>query len=184
MTAAAEPRRRPRVVLWSAVAVAAIVAAFIAVLASSKPANTEAASPLIGKPAPVIDGPALGGRGQVTLAQFGGKWVLVNFAASWCIPCRQETSQLQQFSQQNAASAVVLEVAYDPSDLSNLAAYLKSVRAAWPAVNDSEANSVYGVSDIPESYLVDPQGTVVAKYFGGITAKELDDDIGKLTSRP
>jgi len=175
------PRRKSRVVLWSAVAVAALLAALIAVLATSSSSNQNASSPLIGKPAPAISGKVLGRDGQVSLAQFGGRWVLVNFAASWCIPCRDETPQLQRF--QTQGDAVVLQVAYDPSDLSSLASYLKSVRASWPAVEDSQAVADYGVGDIPESYLVDPQGTVVAKYFGEIKAAQLSSVISKL-SRP
>lgn len=180
-------RRRSHVVLWSSVAVAALIAAFIAVLASSKPSSDSAASsPLIGKTAPAISGEALVGSERISLAQFSGKWVLVNFAASWCIPCRQEIPQLQLFAQQHAGAdnAVILSVAYDPGDLTSLASYLKSVKATWPAVDDGTAVVSYGVGGIPESYLVDPQGTVVAKYLGQITAKELDSLIVRFSAPP
>jgi cytochrome c biogenesis protein CcmG, thiol:disulfide interchange protein DsbE len=169
-------RRRSHVVLWSSVAVAAVIAAFIAVLASSKQTGSSTASPLIGHAAPAIAGKELSGSGQASLSEFGGKWVLVNFAASWCIPCRDETPQLEQFAQEHAVSgsAVVLQVAYDPGDLSNLAAYLKSVKATWPALNDGQAVVEYGVSGIPQSFLVDPEGTVVASWAGEIKAQTVD----------
>lgn len=174
--------RRSRVVLWSSLGLAFVLAAFIAVLASSKPGSTEASSPLIGKPAPAINGRALGGATQLSLSQYGGSWVLVNFAASWCVPCRNETPQLQQL--QASGRAVVLQVAYDPSDRADLTAYLKAVHATWPAVDDEEAVSTYGVSDIPQSYLIDPQGTVIAKYFGEVSTKQLDGVINKFVARP
>jgi cytochrome c biogenesis protein CcmG/thiol:disulfide interchange protein DsbE len=168
-------------VLWASVVVAALIAALIAVLASSKPASESAGSTLIGQAAPPIDGKALVGPGDVSLAQFSGKWVLVNFAASWCIPCRQEAPQLKLLEQEKAQAggATILEVAYDSADIPNLTAYLKSINATWPTVTDGAAVVAYGIAGIPESYLVDPRGTVVAKYLGGITAKELETFINR-----
>lgn len=177
--------RRSRVVLYTSLSVAVVIAVFVAVLASSKPAaNGTASSPLIGKAAPPVSGPALGGGARYSLGQFAGKWVLVNFAASWCVPCRQETPQLLQFAKEHAATgdATILTVAFDPTDVSNLASFLAGAKAPWPAVNDPNAEVAYGVSAIPQSYLVDPSGTVVAKYFGEVTAAQLDSVIQKATA--
>jgi cytochrome c biogenesis protein CcmG/thiol:disulfide interchange protein DsbE len=165
--------------MWSSLGLAFLIAALVAVLASAKPGGNQARSPLIGKPAPAIAGKSLVGARQVSLSQYGGRWVLVNFAASWCVPCRQETPQLQQL--QASGRAVVLQVAYDPNDRADLAAYLKSLGVTWPAVDDAGAVSSYGVGDIPESYLVDPQGTVIAKYFGEVSSKQLDGVIDRAT---
>ncbi len=182
---AAGGRPRSRVVLWASLAVAAVIAVLIAVLAMAKPsANGTTASPLLGHAAPVVTGPALNGGGSYSLAQFRGQWVLVNFAASWCVPCREENPQLQSFMSEHAVShsAVVLAVAFDPSDVGSLASYLRSSHDTWPAVNDPSAEVAYGVSQIPQSYLVDPQGTVVAKFFGALTAAQVDKVIAKATS--
>jgi cytochrome c biogenesis protein CcmG, thiol:disulfide interchange protein DsbE len=179
------PRRRSRVVLWSAIAAALVFAVLIAVLASAKSAGQGTTqSPLIGKPAPAISGKVLGGSGDASLSQFAGKWVLVNFSASWCVPCRQETPQLQSFSSEHSqpGDAVVLGVAYDEGDVSNLTSFLKSSRATWSVVDDGRAVVEYGVSGIPDSFLVDPQGTVVVEYLGGVTSKELDSFMAKATS--
>ena len=69
---------------------------------------------------------------------------------------------------------------YDEGDVSDLAV-LAAVRshADWPAVDDGQAVVDYGVSGIPESYLVDPAGTVVAKYVGGVVAAQLNGFIAK-----
>jgi len=174
--------RRSHVVLWSSLGVAVVFAVLIAVLASSKSVGQEtASSPLIGKPAPAITGKVVTGTDQVSLSQFRGEWVLVNFSASWCIPCRQETPQLLAFSRDHAASgtAVVLGVAYDQDDLGNLRAFLESSKAIWPVVNDGQADVDYGVNGIPESFLVDPEGTVVAKYLGGVNAAEINAFMAK-----
>jgi cytochrome c biogenesis protein CcmG, thiol:disulfide interchange protein DsbE len=176
------PRRRSHVVLWVSIGVAVVLCALIAVMASAKPSSDQGvSSPLIGKPAPAISGKALTGSATYSLAQFRGDWVLVNFAASWCIPCQEETPQLKTlYGQRTAATgAVVLAVAYDETDLGNLASFLRSRGAFWPAINDGQAVVEYGVSGIPESYLVDPEGTVVAKYLGGVTVKEVDAVISR-----
>ena len=182
---AAPPRRRSRVVLWSAVGAALVFAVLIAVLASAKSAGQGTTkSPLIGKPAPAVSGKLLGGSSDVTLSQFAGRWVLVNFSASWCVPCRQETPQLLAFAREHnqAGDAVVLGIAYDEGDISNLTSFLKSSKATWPVVDDGQAVVEYGVSGIPDSFLVDPQGTVVVEYLGGVTTKEVDSFIAKATS--
>jgi cytochrome c biogenesis protein CcmG/thiol:disulfide interchange protein DsbE len=170
-------------VLYTSIGVAAVIGAFIAVLAAAQP-SSNSTSPLIGKPAPAISGKALIGQASYTLTQFSGQWVLVNFSASWCVPCREETPQLQTFTDehQQAGNAVVLAVAFDPTDVSNLAAYLRKSHATWPAVDDLSAEVAYGVSQIPQSYLVDPAGTVVAKFFGNLTAAQVDRVINKADS--
>jgi cytochrome c biogenesis protein CcmG/thiol:disulfide interchange protein DsbE len=168
------------VVLYTSLAAAFLIAALIAVLAASHPSGSQS-SPLIGKPSPAVNGPALNGGGSYSLSQYAGKWVLVNFAASWCVPCRQETPQLQKFTTEHQArsDAVVLAVAFDPNDVSNLAAYFRQSHVDWPAVDDPSAEVAFGVSQIPQSYLVDPSGTVVAKFFGTLTAAQVDTVIRK-----
>lgn len=174
-------QRAPRTVLWVSVGVAVVIAALVAILATAKPsANGTVTDTLVGKPAPAISGPALTGHGTYTLAQFAGRWVLVNFAASWCVPCREETPQLLQFyAQHHSGDAVILGVAFDPSDVTSLAQFLASSGATWPAVNDPSAEVAYGVSQIPQSFLVSPSGIVAAKFFGAVTAAEVDKVISE-----
>lgn len=186
MTAATRPRRlRSRRVRWISLGVACGLAVLVAVLATSGPASqVSAGSPLIGKRAPAISGRSLLGAGRVQLSSFSGKWVLVNFAASWCFPCRQEMPQLFAFDRQHApaGNGVILSVAYDEGDVPNLISYLRSQNATWPAVDDGGAVVSYGVGTIPESYLVDPQGTVVAKYVSGVVASQLDAVMAKASA--
>jgi cytochrome c biogenesis protein CcmG/thiol:disulfide interchange protein DsbE len=177
-------RRRPRsrLVLWVSLGTACAVAVLVAVLATSAPAGqVSAGSPLIGKSAPSIKGRALAGGKTVTLSSFSGKWILVNFAASWCVPCREEMPQLLTFARSHnpEGDAVILTVAYDEGDVPSLASYLRASHATWPAINDGGAVVDYGVRGIPESYLVDPAGTVVAKYVSGVVASQLDAFIAK-----
>lgn len=182
-------RRRTRLVLWISLATAAAIAALVAVLATSGPAGqASAGSPLIGRKAPPIEGQSVGqsvtGGKTVQLSSYAGKWVLVNFAASWCVPCRQEMPQLVSFAGAHARTgdATVLMVEYDEGDLGGLTSWLRAAHADWPAVDDGHAVVDYGVSGIPESYLVDPEGTVVAKYVGGVVAAQLNTLIARSSS--
>jgi cytochrome c biogenesis protein CcmG/thiol:disulfide interchange protein DsbE len=178
-------RRRTRLVLWISLVTAAAVAALVAVLATSGPAGqASAGSPLIGRKAPPIEGQSVNGNKTVRLSSLSGKWVLVNFAASWCVPCRQEMPQLVSFAGAHARTgdAAVLTVEYDEGDLRGLTSWLRAAHADWPAVDDGQAVVDYGVSGIPESYLVDPAGTVVAKYVGGVVAAQLNSFIARSSS--
>ncbi len=169
-------RRGSRTVLWASLGVAVVLAALFAVIVSAQPSSEVLGkSPLLGEPAPAISGPGLRG-GHYSLAQYKDKWVLVNFMATWCVPCREEMPQLLEFARQHAAngSAVVLAVAYDPSDLRQLRQYLALEGASWPAVNDPAAPVSYGVQGLPSSFLVAPGGTVVAYIEGGVRASQLD----------
>jgi cytochrome c biogenesis protein CcmG/thiol:disulfide interchange protein DsbE len=182
-------RRRPRarLVLWISLATAISVAVLVAVLATSgRAGQATAESPLIGRQAPPLHGRSLTATGTVSLSALSGKWVLVNFAASWCVPCRTEMPQLLSFSGAHAGAgdAVIVTVAYDEGDVPRLTAWLRSSHASWPAVDDGQAVVDYGVSGIPESFLVDPAGTVVAKYVGGVNAAELNGFIAKVSGAP
>lgn len=167
-----------RAVFWACVGGATVAAALVGVAANAHPSNEQlSTSPLQGHQAPAISGPAVAdGASHVGLSQFRHKWVLVNFMASWCTDCREEMGQLKLFYRQHRAAgdATILGVEYDPPDLGHLRSYLAQQGAAWPVVNDPEADVPYGVTAIPLSYLVAPGGTVYESILGKVKASELD----------
>lgn len=170
------PRRRRRTVLWSVGGVGVVVAALIVLFSYSQPsADVLGQSPLLGKPAPPISGPGLNG-GHYSLSQFRGKWVLVNFMATWCPPCRAEFPELMVWQHQHAleGDAVLLTVADDPSDVPHLRTYLKAHGATWPAVDDPAATISYGLAGLPSSFLVAPDGTVYAYILGQVSAASVN----------
>jgi cytochrome c biogenesis protein CcmG, thiol:disulfide interchange protein DsbE len=161
--------------MWTAAGSGVVVAALISVIAASQPSSSVVArDPLVGSPAPAISGPGLDG-GHYSLAHYKGKWVLVNFMASWCVACQEEMPQLLRFSRQYAKSgdALVLTDEYDPADAGRLRSYLAAQKAHWPSVNDPSASVSYGVSALPSSFLVAPSGRVVEYVPGAIAASQL-----------
>lgn len=174
------PRRLRYPVRWIAGSIGVIIVALVAALAVSRPASeTLAASPLLGKVAPQVNGAGVGG-GSWQLSQFRGKWVLLNFLASWCVPCRQEMPDLGRFDREHARTgdATVVGVRYDPADR-NLARFLVEHRVAWPVIDDPSAVVSYGVRGIPESYVIDPHGVVRAKIVGQVDAAQVDKVIAR-----
>jgi cytochrome c biogenesis protein CcmG/thiol:disulfide interchange protein DsbE len=111
--------------------------------------------------------------------------VLVNFFATWCVPCRVEHPELVAFEQRHAAvgdAAVVGVIFSDDSDA--VRAFRRSEGGSWPMLLDADGAIAvaYGVARVPESYLISPGGLVVAKFTGGIRDDQLEAFIERLAA--
>ena len=171
----APPRRRRRTALYSALALAVVFAAFVGVLATRKSAiDRQARSPLLGLPAPAITGTSIVDGAHVDLSSLRGRFVVVNFFASWCVPCQDEQPQLVKWAGESPSHAIVGVLFSDTPGPAK--AFLAANAGSWPALADPDGQLAlnYGVRGPPESYLLDPQGVVLAKFVGEVSAAGLD----------
>ena len=169
-------RRRRRIGPWIAAAVLVVLAAFIGVLATGGD-DGAVRSELIGQPAPGIVGDTIDGD-TFDLAQYRGQFVVVNFFATWCVPCIQEHPELVDFEERHReiGDASVVSVVFD-SRPTQVREFFAEYGGDWPVVLDPDGRTAleYGVTGVPESYLLAPDGTVLTKITGGVTAAALDD---------
>ena len=134
------------------------------------------ASPLIGKPAPDIDLPGLDGR-RVRLADYPGQVVILNFWASWCVPCREEAPRLEAFHKRFGGQGVVLIGIVWNDSARDAEQFRTEFGLTFPQATDPGLRAAldYGVRGIPETYVIDPTGTIMAKLIGAVGPTTLDE---------
>jgi len=140
----------------------------------------------VGSPAPDATLPLLDGSGEGSLAEYRGRWVLVNFWASWCVPCRQEAPALEQFQKRHAGARFTV-LGIDTRDLSGDGrAFVREFGLTYPQLRDGDgrAASDFGTTGVPENFLIDPQGRVLLLRRGPVTETYLRDFVAPLLPQP
>ncbi len=174
--------RRGRTALAVSLVVALLAVAFVWMLATRDPGtDRQASSELIGQAAPAVAGRTLDG-GSFNLDDQQGRWVAVNFFATWCVPCQEEHPELIAFDEahRRAGDARVVSVLYDDSP-ADARRYFERNGGDWPVVlDDGSIANDYGVTGVPETYLVAPNGRVATKIIGGVTQDGLDRIIDEI----
>ena len=115
----------------------------------------------------------------VKLSDFRGKWVLLDFWASWCKPCRRENPNLvSAYKEFSDKGFTILGVSLDkPEDKEKWLEAIKTDGLSWTQVSDlkawdNEAAKLYDVNAIPMNFLINPEGKIIAKYLRGEALKE------------
>ncbi|GAB3424650.1 redoxin domain-containing protein [Niabella aquatica] len=136
---------------------------------------------LVGRPAPEFTMPDANGR-PLALSSFKGKYVLVDFWASWCKPCRMENPNIvAAYNRFKDKNFTILGVSLDEKKESWLKA-IKDDNLTWPQVSDlkfwqSSVVALYGFEGIPFNVLVDPEGKIIAQ---GLRGPELEHKLAEL----
>lgn len=134
---------------------------------------------LVGRGAPNMTVAALDGR-QLELSGFHGTPLVVNFWASWCVPCRQEAPILNAAARDYEGRVQFVGVDIQDTD-SAARAYQAEVMSPYPvgpAIKGSYRD--WGVTAPPETFFIDRQGVVVAKFMGPVDRHQLDVHVGLL----
>ncbi len=123
----------------------------------------------------------------VKLSSFRGKYVLLDFWASWCAPCREENPNVvKAYNKYKDKNFTILSVSLDKPDArNNWLAAIKNDGLSWTQVSDlkfwnNEAATLYSITSIPSNFLIDPNGKIVAKDLrGGDLENMLEQVLGK-----
>ncbi len=113
------------------------------------------------------------------LSQYKGKWVLVNFWATWCPPCLEEIPDLVELHEDKKSNVVVLGVAMDYRNGEDVKAFAESMMVSYPVILGSRklAEQIGPVGGLPTTYLYNPQGKQVAHQMGAISRDDVESFI-------
>lgn len=177
---------RPRARRYALVAVLATVAvAAVAAALAAGPSRNE--SPRLArleetKPAPRFDLPALSDPGKrVKLADFDGKPLVVNFWASWCVPCRKEMPAFQAAAARLRASVAFVGV-NNRDSRDDALKFLRDTGVTYPSGYDPRGDTArdYSLLGMPTTVFVTPDGQIAAVRTGEVSAEELDKTLAEL----
>src|SRR5262245_49018587 len=177
-------RRHPARIV--AVVVAVVLAAFVVVAAIVKGgARDTAATPLLGRPAPVVETTTIEGQ-PFDLATRRGSWVVLNFFSTWCVPCVQEHPDLVRFAAgqaQQPDGAELYSVVFN-DDPGKVQPFFAERGGDWPVLVDPDGRIQvgFGVAKSPETWIIDPNGVVRARVITTVTSEGLTALLEQLQS--
>jgi cytochrome c biogenesis protein CcmG, thiol:disulfide interchange protein DsbE len=124
--------------------------------------------------APDFSLPRLNGEGQLRFGSLRGNAVLLNFWASWCVPCRQEAALLEAAAKRYRSAGLVV-VGVDAQDFrSDARRFVHRYDLTYPVVHDTGTSTLthYNVTGFPETWFVDRSGHVVGEHVKGPLTRE------------
>jgi len=168
----------------TALAIGVIVALEVFPLKQSSQQNVLASSPLIGKQAPDFTLMTLDGM-EVSLSQFRGQPVLINFWATWCLPCREEMPELVRSYESHKAEGLIilgLNLTYSDS-LPDVETFASEFNITFPIPLDKDgavAERLYRIPGVPTSIFVTRDGTIERIHVGIMTGKQIKQYIAEI----
>jgi cytochrome c biogenesis protein CcmG, thiol:disulfide interchange protein DsbE len=130
----------------------------------------------VGDPAPEITGVGLDGA-PVKLSDFRGRPVIVNFWASWCVPCREEMPLLRDLQAKHTADGLVIVGVIFKDQADPARAFAQGFGVSWPSALDPDGSiaKAYRVVAPPQSYFIDRTGVLRSIQIGEILQEDFDN---------
>lgn len=171
-------RRRLIVALWLLAGVAALLTLLTVNVGGP---GTAVDTPIVGREAPAFDLQTLDGE-RLALAELRGSPVVLNFWASWCIPCREEAPLLTTAAREYEARGLrVVGIVYQDS-AESARDFMDQYGQTYPGLLDPDGRTAidYGVFGIPETFFIDRDGIVRSRQVGPVTEEGLERQIREL----
>ncbi len=140
--------------------------------------------PDIGDPVPDFQLVALDGS-LMSLSSYRGQVVVLNFFASWCAPCRQEAADLEQAWRKYRGTGVqFLGIGYKDAP-SKAQDFVDTFNITYPIAveTDNLTARAYGVTGVPETFIIDQEGNLVRHFLGAITLEQISQEVDPLLNR-
>lgn len=174
-------RGRKLALTWSA-SVLAVVVALLAIGATSGGAAKHAPPPR----ASAFTLPALGHPGQhISLAQYAGRPLIINFFASWCAPCQRETPLIARFYQASRGRVTILGVDVNDSTTAALG-FMRKSGVRYPVLSDPAPMAMtlsYGVVALPQTFFLNAQHHIVKRVIQAVTLSDLRTGVALISSQ-
>ncbi len=159
-----------------------VILPLVAVLWANLGRNPQAIeTPLVGKAAPPFILPPLSGDDEpVSLTSYRRRPVVLNFWASWCVPCQAEHPILVEAARANPDVAFLGIVYQD--EPAQARAFLEALGTAYPSLLDPESKVAidYGIAGVPETYFIDASGRIIAKHVSPLSEQALAEGLALL----
>ncbi len=112
---------------------------------------------------------------QIPFSSLKGKWVMINFWASWCQPCLDEIAELNAFYKKNNDKVALYAVNYDALPVEDQLALIHQLGIRYPSLseNPSGALRLGNIQGIPATFVFNPEGKFHDSLYGGLTQRTL-----------